>query len=211
MKPIIFNTGMVRAILDGIKTQTRRPVKTARGSLPAGHYIGEMKKGGNWCSDPREDVVWAGFYEYDRVFYANGEKHIDASYYKSAYMPGSVLWVRETWNGCMLGNGKIEYWYKADGEDENHDDEWRPSIHMPRAAARIFLKVTDVKVERLQDISIDDAVAEGCFSTDGHGFRSEARNLFREKWDTIYAKKGFGWDVNPWVWVFSFKRTKAPE
>lgn len=131
-----------------------------------------------------------------------------------------VIWVRETWAHVPLreangGQGeKMGAIYAADGDEAFHGmpDEWefmgkwKPSIHMPRWASRITLEVTRVRVERLQDISESDAKAEGCsVSKDSHG-EYQARVAFTELWDSINAKRGFGWSVNPWVWVVEFKK-----
>lgn len=102
-----------------------------------------------------------------------------------------------------------------DGEDHGTPTRWRPSIHMPRWAARIILEVTDIRVQSVQDITYDDAIAEGVFAdfvpSDGHGFRSEARNLFRELWDSINFKRGYGWNANPWVRAITFEVLKGKE
>jgi hypothetical protein len=140
--------------------------------------------------------------------------------YYPRYDVGDILYVRETWTPYCINKktcrnallAHSNYCYKASPE-ECVDDlrcKWHPSIHMPKEAARIWLEVTDVRVERLQEITIDDAISEGCFANfdppDGHGFRSEARNLFRELWDSLNDKRGYGWDVNPWVWVIEFNK-----
>ena len=173
-KPILFNTPMVQAILAGIKTQTRRVVKTGS-YTPA--EIGRNKfytLRGELNGKPG---AWAGFYCDRDVFDGrDGKQHIDAVYAKLPYQPGDVLYVRETWNVNNLREegAKVEagFIYKAaDAPDYDfrwvettldtfakyeadmsvYFDKWRPSIHMPKEAARIFLRVTDVRVERLQD------------------------------------------------------------
>ncbi len=167
-KPILFSTPMVRAILLGKKTQTRRVInlKNEHG-LPL-HYSRIVDRP---CP-------------YGKV--------------------GDRLWVRETW----LKDGEV-YLYKADfGKgilSSSWEGHWKPSIHMPKVACRIRLEIVNVRVERLQDISHEDAVAEGCQKEDG---RSWGRLGFSQLWDQINKDRGFGWDVNPWVWVLDFKRVE---
>jgi len=132
------------------------------------------------------------------------------------YPPGARLWVRETFcevpyehNHVPIKGGYItipKYAYKADSE-RDYTGIWKPSIHMPREAARIFLQVTNVRVERLQDITEEDAIAEGMSKTlvDGVTFIS-AKGKFHALWDTLYAKRGHPWENNPWVWVYEFMR-----
>ena len=164
MKPILFNTEMVRAILDGMKTQTRRLCK----------------------GQPQDGVT---------------------SPEKMGYMPpygvGDVLYVRETWKKVP---GVPPYIYKA--TYSVGEVKWRPSIHMPKEAARLFLRVTGVRCERLQDMTPDDCANDG-------GFEPEAIKavgiapLFGTLWDSTLRKnaiKRFGWDANPWVFVISFER-----
>ena len=199
-KPILFNTEMVRAILDGRKTQTRRLVK----GIPLYEPYFEVVDGKPMICDDNGD--WHPAEDYSRI------------------QPGDVLWVRETWNGLRTGNPKIgyhtTYWYKADDQDENPDDKWLPSIHMPREAARLFLRVTGVQVERLQDISEDDALAEGANAGE---YLDEVGNLvdvyyphedFARIWDNTIKKadlRRYGWDANPWVWVIEFERIGGME
>jgi hypothetical protein len=183
--PILFSAPMVRAILDGSKTQTRRVVKP----------------------QPDEDGL--------ARLIATGEWHdTSASAYRCPYgIPGDRLWVRETFNG----NAEVGYAYRATEPDMN-GCPWRPSIFMPRRASRILIEITDVRVQRLQDISEDDARAEGAAFHDGrpighHGWRhdinhgvvySTARESFAWLWKSI---NGAGsWDANPWVWVINFRR-----
>lgn len=200
-KPILFNTEMVRAILEGRKTQTRRVIKP---QLPDG------KK-------PMVDPFY-GTYGYERA----DEK-------RTPYAIGDILWVRETWKnatGDPAGGGYAlfdTYIYKADGKAKEEypvdammvEDRWRPSIHMPKRAARIFLRVKDVRVERLQDISGKDCVAEGCdadmLSEVGEDF---IRGVFNGIWDSTIKEKDFpfySWDANPWVWVINFEKIDRPE
>jgi len=192
MKPIIFSTPMVQAILDGKKTQTRRVIKP--------QPDGEIK-----ANIPYE------FYgtKTERIF-------TDTKAYLAPCSVGDILWVRETFcevpyehNHVPIKGGYItipKYAYKADSE-RDYTGIWKPSIHMPREAARIFLQVTNVRVERLQDITEEDAIAEGMSKTlvDGVTFIS-AKGKFHALWDTLYAKRGHPWENNPWVWVYEFMR-----
>lgn len=162
-KPILFNTQMVRAILDGRKTCTRRIVKPQ----PTAHY-------GVQCIKP-------------------------------PYQPGDILYVRETWKKAPNGYYYYEDWQRDDIADVT---KWKPSIHMPKEAARIWLKVTNVRVERLQDMTDDDAEAEGCFD-----YTSTALG-FPDVWDSTIKKSDldrYGWTANPWVWVIEFERFEKPK
>lgn len=213
MKPIIFSTPMVQAILDGRKTMTRRVVKPQPTYItPSGRWVWPIPKSKvhpccctEVCTASRE---WWEYLALDQT----------------PYQPGDVLWVRETWGDH---GGKTSYFlYRADFPDGAKTYEWpekdetgepiicdlprwRPSIFMPREAARIFLRVTDVRVERLQEISEEDAAKEGLAPAilDGAVFIS-AKGKFHVLWETINAKRGYGWDTNPWVWVVSFERTE---
>jgi len=146
-------------------------------------------------------------------------------------MIGEILWVRETWAQLDMDyqavSGKLDIQefkgcpiaYKADNDAPGHFNCWRPSIHMPRTAARIFLKVVNIRVERLQDITAKDAQAEGiklnCKHDDyvcsAHPCDFEetiaCKDYFKNLWDGINQKRGYGWDTNPWVWVVEFERT----
>lgn len=195
MKPILFSTPMVQAILEGRKTMTRRVCKPLTLNYPMRAYDDETPE--EWLARWR---------------------------HKPIYSAGDILWVRETWAEVF---GNIEY--RADfSDDENHYRakrygkviaRWRPSIHMPREAARIFLHVTNVRVERLQDIAENDARAEGCREIRLPGIVPEdcgavlvsARGRFHALWDSLSAKRGYGWDTNPWVWVIEFERVGGAE
>ncbi len=189
MKPIIFSTPMVQAILDGKKTQTRRVVKINGSPITSPEESLELTKEG---------------LTYHSVCSMSG-------YYKPLYQPGDILWVRETWckHQEYYNNGadvfpEPHFIYKADGVKA---DKWKPSIHMPREAARIFLRVKTVRVERLQDITEEDAIAEGMSKTlvDGVVFIS-AKGKFHVFWDSLNIKRGYGWDTNPWVWVYELEK-----
>lgn len=174
-KPILFNTENVRALLEGRKTATRRVVKFRRGWNPK----------------------WTGYIPDGAVLY--GSNNTPAA--KAPYKKGDILWVRETWNCIPIpeplrGTSKT-YWYKADGAEP--EDKWRSPYHMPLEAARIFLRVTDVRVERLQEIDDGGVVAEGL----------EIGCYFDELWNRTIKPKNrplYGWEANPWVWVIEFER-----
>ena len=189
-RPILFSGEMVRAILDGRKTQTRRVVKQKH--LPFLTNILDGFLDGKWNQRPMP----------------YGQ-------------PGDTLWVRETWaSGVGVDDVSpsefteamqlLPVWYKA--TDKNLQPEyrgrWRPSIHMPRWASRINLRVTGVRVERVRDISEDDAKAEGVTKDLPGGWVSgqSRRMIFRNLWDTInVTRPGCSWDTNPWVWVVEFE------
>ena len=216
IKPILFNTEMVRAILDGRKDATRRIVK---GFIP-------------------DDAVW-GYTAFTPKGYIScrgtfadgyGEK-----FFKLPCEPGDILYVRETWQ-CWRAHryeATADVRFRAGGDDVrlqfangntdsidrldydtfvhkwfSHNGEWKPSLFMPKVVARIWLKVTDVRVERLQDMTDDDAEAEGCFD-----YTSTALGFF-DVWDSTIKKSDldrYGWNANPWVWVIKFERCEKPE
>ncbi len=222
MKPILFNAEMVRAILDGRKTVTRRIIKPQPLDTPIVFY------------NPEEGM--------NIVCHVEG-MDVLLNYFPP-YQPGDVLWVRETW--CKYGKlddsdhlieGTEKYYYRADGEnptpfndflvqhpgwDEHRETPvWRPSIHMPHDAARIFLRVKEVRVERLNDIDNLSALDEGfdgrC-STPADGALSDWQQnydfsveKFASAWDRTVKPADraiYGWDANPWVWVIEFERVK---
>lgn len=206
--PILFNTDMVRAILDGRKTVTRRVLK----NLPKdAEYVGQLED----SFDPwdEKDIGKSMF----KTSLLPTEK-AGCIFIKPPYQPGDTLYVRETW----WKNGNT-YFYKAGcskGLIDNMYVKWRPSIHMPKEAVRIWLKVTDVRVERLQDITDEQAKAEGANWKNGKnvGFEEKMRptavERFAEIWDSTIKKADldrYGWDANPWVWVIEFERCDKPE
>lgn len=197
IRPILFNTDMVKSILDGRKTVTRRCVK-AKSKNACGFYVTFRKS----------DNAFMGVYDYDE-----NEMQYDNQQTQPAYL-GDILYVRETWNKCGKG-----YRYKVDWEKDGIADitKWRPSIHMPKEAARIWLKVTDVRVERLQDISGMDVLKEGVNShvhPEADYFDVNQREMFQSLWNSTIDKKQidtYGWEANPWVWVIEFERCEKPE
>lgn len=207
VKPILFSTDMTRAILKGRKTVTRRVVKPQ----PEPDYA---KVSGMYLdSKGRRCAI---------CYFCKGGIH-------AIYPPcerGDILWVRETWN-CLpipepLRGTSKTYWYKADGTEPG--DKWRPSIHMPREAVRIFLKVTNVRVERLRNITEEQAEAEGApkafeydmledtvivLDEDGYSYFG-----FQVVWNSTIKPSDlpiYGWEANPWVWVIEFERCDKPE
>lgn len=187
-KPILFNTPMVKAILEGRKTQTRRTIK----GLPLYEPFFEVDEGRGWMEDKGNGTFYA----------------LEAF---SKVQPGDILWVRETW--CNVNTIEYpSYFYKADNNRPRVFDfiQWRPSIHMLREAARIFLKVKDVRAERLQSITVEEIKAEGLTSAAVHvGDKEIAFEEFKLLWNSTIKKddlKCYGWDANPWVWVYEFER-----
>ncbi len=208
MKPILFNTEMVRAILDDRKTVTRRVLKphNTRKAKRCEYLQGE----GLWFDDEINEFdkdthikdysissCWIGTEIYIQKY--------------ASYRPGDILYVRETW--CQPATHT--FWYKADSSIQNV--LWRPSVSMPREAARIFLRVTDVRVERLQDISDKDLLREGevpYICADGTFDRKNTKTSFLGMWDATLKPKDrdlYGWAANPWVWVIEFERCEKPE
>lgn len=233
MKPILFNTEMVRALLEGRKTVTRRIIKpqpphTARVCSTDGRF------------------AWA--------FWEAGDKH----WIRAQYNPGDILYVRETWGNYSYDNRECNaayflyradyepnakgYWYGPEHVHFCDFPRWRPSIHMPKEAARLFLRVTNVRVERLQDMTEDDVCAEGaeplihcplehptygpdgtlgdmCWNTDCCSkceYISKSNSeLFGEYiWDSTIKKADlplYGWAANPWIWVIEFERISKEE
>ena len=204
-RPILFNTEMVQAILDGRKTCTRRAIKFSSGMT--GRPIGKAGDSSNPLG----------------VMYPGGIK-------RPPYQPGDILYVRETWHKYTKRVGSGEschlaefYGYKASiANSEDANEPWKPSIHMPKKAARIWLRVTNVKVERLQEITEDGAEAEGAIDSRGFILSPDneynrihtAREHFVEIWNSTIKGSDldrYGWDANPWVWVIEFERCDKPE
>lgn len=199
IKPILFNTEMVRAILEGRKSCTRRLVKPE----PQGYF----------------EVNEEPLYIYD----TDGNQ----GKITSPYQPGDILYVRETWKKAPNGYFYYEDWQRDDIADVT---KWKPSIHMPKEAARIWLKVTDVRVERLQEITEEQACVEGtdpwdeaCYENNGwhptfsdpdSGGDPNMVDGFHKLWNSTIKKSDldrYGWDANPYVWVISFEQCEKPE
>lgn len=211
MKAILFNTDMVRAILDGRKTVTRRVVKP-QPSIECSH--------GGYHEFIRDDFtdgsIFTGFVCKKcgcGVCGPHFKFPIGTSWIRPPYRPGDILYVRETWTSWSRTCGTIpRILYKADRYTDAEKIKWRPSIHMPREASRLFLRVTDVRVERLQDISSQDIEREGIDLTDLQGLgcvtRGEYVYAFQQLWDSTINPKDralYGLDANPWVWVVEFE------
>ena len=220
-RPIIFSGPMVRAILENRKSQTRRVIEPQ----PSGkrHTLGKCTKGLAKSHLNRLSLFFEG------ASLGNGKfltDHILSPYGDI----GDRLWVRETWKPVMVRGDQALIKHKATPDDSKEvaiggsapnltRRGWRPSIHMPRWASRINLEITGVRVERVQEIGEADAIAEGIYKhfdddddgpvwgwRSGMGYVGPPINAFRALWDSINAKRGFGWDANPWVWVLEFKR-----
>ena len=208
MKPIIFSTEMVKAISKEQKTQTRRVIKDGANRTPQNIEREKFYKMVNALNN--KPFFGAGFYKDSDVFECKGEILTDAVYFKCPYKPGDVLYVKETWGKDENG----EYVYRTNygtTEDDSFPPsmfKWKPSIHMPRDTARLFLRVTNVRVERLQDITEEDARAEGVngiprstvlYPNDDYIYP------FKQLWNSLNQKRGYGWETNPWVWVYEFE------
>lgn len=208
-KPILFNTQMVRAILDGRKSCTRRIVKPQWEECPNCKYVHN-----EYIYDNLAENVYCARCGYPLV----PEK-------RAPYQPGDILYVRETWCGWYLPLVGMHYCYRATEPDGNkrptspeYDCDvkkisWRPSIHMPKEAARIWLKVTDVRVEQLQDISGEDLIKEGIDFFQSNYVRV-AFNEFKNIWNSTIKKSDidrYGWDASPWVWVIEFERCEKTQ
>jgi hypothetical protein len=230
-KPILFSTPMIPPLLNlkpntwppepidpskPFKWQTRRPVKP-QPTFESGY------------DTPYENEL--GIYWKTEESYSDIESLMADMIEKSPYQPGDVLWVREMWANTWTPGDDTGFVYKADGQPPAFPywgneslckfEVWRPSIHMPREAARLFLTVKDVRVQRVGEISEEDARAEGIkkafdyYCGAGHPVKgiqkvfSTARNAFASIWDSIYAKQGYGWEPNNWVWVYELERVSA--
>lgn len=185
---MIFNGEMVRALLDDRKTQTRRPIKWKQTRFTE---IGEREDGSKWPWS--EDAEHACDFWHPCPFGAVGDR----------------IWVRETWNkyGGLLTYRADHDWIDDMRKETVCTAKWVPSIHMPRWASRILLEITDVRVERLQEITLGDICKEiGCglydFRPATHGFQ-----VWEELWQSIYGAEN--WNANPWVWVIEFKRVEG--
>ena len=226
IKPILFNSEMAKAIMEGRKTATRR---TALKSDELREFKSSEHPEGWWFRG--------------RVFrtWDNAMRSILGVMSMCRFRTGDILWVREAWSEMPYG-----FVYRADGEEPDgwdSDDRWSPSIQMPRKAARLFLRVTSVRVEPLQDITEEGALAEGvpdewpmdpvyCPYCKGEGLAgaihpvslgymeidcprcAKARDRFANLWDSTIKPKDratYGWTSNPWVWVIEFERCDRPE
>jgi hypothetical protein len=214
-RPILFSGEMVRAILAGAKTQTRRVVKPQ----PHAETIRALRSHDRW-------------WYFDRIEEGEFGEVVQQDATRCPYgQPGGHLWVREAW-ACpkQLGGSyqREKLLHREAFERENGDWRgwrgnlrWKPSIHMPRWASRITLEITYVRVERVQEISEEDAIAEGVSvlslqsaedpsawwqTAPGVNQSRTPQGAFSKLWDQINGARGYGWDANPWVWVVSFRR-----
>lgn len=210
-RPILFSVPMVRAILEGRKTMTRRVIKpqpdlsTLKESYRDLEFeFRRMPVLGPTHAPPE----WGFCAKYDKP------NCVPIYGYKCPYGTiGDRLWVRETWAPHPQDPTTVFYRATVDTEPGIRvwDGPWKPSIFMPRHASRITLEITDIRVEQVRDISAQDCIAEGMhfsLNQDPCDMADQARNAFHALWDSINAKRGFGWDVNPWVWAISFRRLK---
>lgn len=214
-KTILFNTEMVKAILDGRKTTTRRIIKDVNGLDFIGVGI-----------EPKEieNTAAFGHGSFETIVDAKIEKHV-----KAPYKPGDIIYVRETWVIQSMSNSdkRIKFMYKALGDKDleiryvdsnryerllkySYKSGWQPSLFMPKEAARIFLKVTNVKVERLKGIEYDNLISEGTkiprFATE-----EALQANFKSLWDSTLKKEQldiYSWEANPWVWAIEFERVE---
>lgn len=220
-KPILFKAEMVRAILKGTKTQTRRIVKFNK-------TIDNPKIGFSAFTNDNQFEV--------RGIHENGQ--YGGSLFKLPFSKGNKMWVRETWQLInSYATKKQEYIYRADGNnDEQYIEDWqgwKPSIFMPKKACRLFLDITKVRIERLQNISEEDAKSEGVLSYDceitkstwykdyltkekGYGHPdydypsvNTAKESFKTLWISINGEES--WNENPYVFVYDFSKSKKPE
>ena len=215
MKGIIMSAESVRAIMDGRKNQTRRVITPQPWTQ---HPLAEGK-----------EVIFVEHMPGHWGFKLKGEKHLPGvlttCLEKPSYKPGEVLYVKETWS-ISNGNGAYPdgYFYKAD--KSYHMVNWRNPMYMPRVAARIFLRVSKVRAEKVKDISENDAIAEGIeysergplhwhiLNLDPNGYYNYETHTeaFGEIWDKLNGKKpGCAWAYNPYVWVYEFKQISREE
>ena len=193
MKPILFNTNMVKALLDGRKTVTRRVVKP--------QPIAEVKE--LYRKDGTD--IWRTY-------------GVDWWYeFRAPFIPGDILWVREAWGTAsdLLGSvpGPV---YRADytgnelRELQEKHYRWHPSIHMPRDAARLFLRVTEVRANKLHDVNYFDCLSEG---VPYRQMETDIVQDFSALWDSTIKpadRPVYGWAANPWVWIIQFERISRP-
>lgn len=214
MKPINMKTWEVRAILDNRKKVTRRVVKP-HSKIPTNAVFGYTFFTPKGCISARGG--WTD---------GNGENRYGENFFKIPYLPGDTLYVRETWKQAVCdyaggGYGLTDiYIYKADEPVDTTrmmvEGKWHPSTRMPKEAARIFLRVTGVRVERLQEITHGGIEEEGIVTkeTPGSPYRINPFFSFKILWDSMLKGKDralYGWDANPWVWVIEFERVSGEE
>ncbi len=212
-KPMIFTTENIRGIRDGRKTMTRRVIKP------------QPSEGGlEWCT--AADGAFSAWQDPLLLLDEHSEDGGPCQRVCPYGVPGDLLWVRETWGkepdrrtspslGETTNLFEGDVFYRASHEN-NYPGPWKPSIHMPRTLSRLTLRVSNVRVERVQDISEEDMIAEGitdigdgcgCLErANGNMAYSTTRNLFMQLWDSINAKRGYSWESNPYVWIIEWDK-----
>lgn len=235
-RPILFSGEMVRAILEGRKTQTRRVIKPQPIDLPNGVY----------CNPYNNNYEHFTFWTHDdKMILTAGGNIKNTAHWKCPYgHPEDRLWVRETWwatNKKIYPSGVLpDIYFKADFtniknnktekcklcnhkiSNKNHAVKWFSPLFMPRWASRINLEITNIRVERVQDITAEDCTKEGIIGVQrGGGYQYDTQKewnyknpisartpvlAYKQLWDSINSKRGYGWAVNPWVWVIEFRR-----
>lgn len=237
IKPILFNTEMVRAILDGRKTCTRRLVKPQPKSKLCYTFAGSDSNTWGYPNRTAHEIWGEEFKLPNDITEEELGKRWNPPYHTD-----DILYVRETWQ-CWRAHryeATADIRFRAGGDDVrlqfangntdsidrldydtfvhkwfSHNGEWKPSLFMPKEAARIWLKVADVRVERLQEITIDGIRNEGLSSMAVHAGDMEiAMEEWKNLWNSTIKKPDinhYGWNVNPWVWVIEFERCEKPE
>jgi hypothetical protein len=239
-RPILFSGLMVRAILEGRKTQTRRVVRVPRSCRR--HHVTGFYGPEWWLGQHPVKGWWACYPSAPSLAMAADQTARGVEGFPCPYgQPGDTLWVRERalyWCGGAGGTSQVAYADDSELESLLADQremavhhavrdaqglervagnwKWRPSIHMPRWASRLMLRVEDVRVQRLQGISEEDALAEGVTWPSGEQERNirkwgdpqTARMRFADLWDSINAKRGYSWESNCWVWAITFSRVE---
>jgi len=213
-RPILFSTPMVQAILDGRKTQTRRIIKPQPRCSENHLGLGWDPKQVEWANEPFRPVL-----SDDVMYCGNCGEYVqfDGSGLKIPYgKGGDILWVRETFIPPLRYGTINRYIYKAIEDLDCFKGYWKPSIFMPKEACRIRLEITNIKVERLRDVSREDAINEGIDSKTGSIlgplykiYDTKEWNIYpiesyKSLWESINGKDS--WNLNPWVWVIEFKR-----
>ena len=230
MEQILFNTKMVQAILAARKTQTRRPIKAPGNEY---HYDRLL---GDWPLSGQPKII-------EKKLHWELQKAVDDNGLFIANLPyqkGDILYARETWK-VIVADPTVNFLYikyiadKRESYVEFARDRfekfkkyydkkgWQPNIFMPKEAAMLFIEVTDIRVERVQDISYEGAIAEGITETEiynelldecssvGAGTGTLPVQAFADLWHNLYKTKGYGWDDNPWIWVIEFERCEKPD
>ncbi len=192
--PIIFSTTMVQAILEGRKTMTRRIVKPQP-------YVDDKFRLWTWDGPRPKAKRNTG-----AIASTHLDSHLQSLSFCGKYQPGDVLWVRESFYEPNVNFLKGKYFYKCDLEKQGWNFKWKSPIHMPKVAARIFLEVVSIRVERMEDIRTEDIIKEGLPKNFEQPSPAE---WYRELWEKINGTKSL--KANPWVWVIEFKRIEKPE